>query len=66
FRIRLIMTPLAALTQQVATGGGEGGRWRRQFPTGSTVVASIVVTRAAGPDTADCAGDPGPPPGAPR
>ncbi|HSU35192.1 MAG TPA: protein kinase, partial [Propionibacteriaceae bacterium] len=46
FRIRLIMTPLAALTQQVATGGGEGGRWRRQFPTGSTVVASIVVTRA--------------------
>jgi hypothetical protein len=66
FRIRLIMTPLAALQAQVATGGGERGPWRWRFPTGSTVVASIVVTRAAGPDTAACAGDPGPPPGAPR
>jgi hypothetical protein len=62
FKIEVIMVPLAPLQQQIdAAGGPEAGAWRSRFPPGSRVVASALVTRAAGEDPR-CPGPPGPPP----
>ena len=48
FRIEVLVVPLAALQQQVAAAGGESGPWRHTLPAGSTVGASIFVSRADG------------------
>jgi hypothetical protein len=54
FRIEVIMASLDGLKQQIAAAGGEEGAWRSQFPPGSRVVASLVVTRTAGGHPDDC------------
>ena len=66
FLVEVIMTPLTPLKQQVRAAGGGDGSWRSALPADSYVVASIFVTRSAAGGDANCPGDTGPGPDAPR
>jgi serine/threonine protein kinase len=58
FRIEVIMASLAGMKKQIAAAGGENGMWRSKYPPGSRVVASTIVTRAAGGPGPDECGRP--------